>query len=255
MKNIKDLRELQNTVKDLILFDSAWNKRNKIKSAKKLPKEALERLKTYRELVKNSLNSLITNIYRDTNKILHKDWNSLLSKYIEKYPPSSPILNRVCEHFPQFLKEEKSIMKKHPFISELALYEWLEIEIYERNGETAKRRDGDRFTLNPIHEICKFEYPVSIIIEQIKDNQKLGKVKKENTNIIIYRDPKTLTVRFIELSLGSVAYLELLKSGFPSEIIPTLLAGYYNIDEANLKSFNSEINKLIKTLRKSRIIL
>ena len=247
-----NMKETQTIIKDLILFDSVWNKRNKTKQAKKLPTKALERLKIYRELVRNSLFSLISNFYPCTHKILNKHWKVLLSKYIEQYPPNSPILSKVGEHFPEFLKKEKSIIKKYPFISELALYEWLEVETYEQEDNEVKNK---QLVLNPIHTICRFEYQIPEIAEKIKDKKPLGKIKKEQTNVLIYRDPKDFSVRFIELSNGTVAYLELSKSGFPHEMIPMLLASHYNIQESDLGNFNVEIKKLVETLKKSRILI
>ena len=41
-----NLKKTQKIIKDLILFDSAWNKRGKVKD---LSKATLEEIKTYRE--------------------------------------------------------------------------------------------------------------------------------------------------------------------------------------------------------------
>lgn len=252
------LQETEKVIKDLILFDSAWNKRTKIQSAKKLPKEALKRIEVYRDLVKNSFTDLITKIYRNTHKLLHKNWKTLISKYIETYPPNSPILNKVAENFPLFLDRQKEIIKKYPFIHELALYEWLEVEVYERTGEPANRRFGEKnkgFVLNPIYEICKFKYPIPNITEKIEAGKTLGKVSKSPMNILIYRDPKTLNVRFNEISPGTLAYLELLLSGFSHEMVVIILAEHYKIKENDLDNFNKQINDMVKTLKERRILI
>ncbi|MBI3590969.1 MAG: putative DNA-binding domain-containing protein [Candidatus Melainabacteria bacterium] len=256
MKVKKNLKQTLKIVKDLILFDSAWNKRNKIKH---IDKKAISKLETYRNLVRTSLFDLINNIYPNTCKAIGKKLDNLLPKYIEKYPPSSPILIKAAEYFPQFLQTEKSIMKKYPFISELALYEWLEVDVYEREEDKEvgrhKNKGKNNLVLNPVHEMCTFQYAVPEICENIEDGRKLGKIKKSPTNVFIYRDPKNLSVRFMELSLGTLNFIELLKSGFPTDMVAMLLANHYNIDENNLQHFYSEINKLVKTLIKSRILI
>lgn len=256
--SISGLRKTQKVIKDLILFDSVWKKRNKIQLAKKLQKKTIKRIAVYRDLVKSSFSSLISNIYPHTKRFFNKKWNELLSKYIETYPPSSPILNKAAEHLPKYLSKRKDILKKYPFIGELAHYEWLEVEIYERDGETAKRRRGGKnkgLILNPIHEICKFEYPIPEIIERLVDKRKIGKITKQPTNVLIYRDPKTLQVRFIELSDGALTYLQLLEMGFHSGFIPKFLTEHYQIEGSSLKGFHSELNKLVKTLKDKRILI
>lgn len=252
--SLKTLEQIQKTVKDLILFDTVWNKRGKIK---KLPKEAINRIQIYRNLVKNSFTDLITNIYPNVYKLLKKDWDKLLSKYIETHPPSSPILNKIAEHFPQFLSKEKKNVKKYPFIYELALYEWQELEIYEKEDYIDKgKAERVELILNPIHVICKFEYPIHKIINEINTKKSaLKKITKKSTNILIYRDPKNLTVRFFELSQSSLAYIELLETGFSNELVISLLANAYQIKESQYKDFEKKAIVLIKTLKKSRILI
>ncbi len=252
MKN--NLQEIEKTIKDLILFDSAWNKRTKTR--KSLPKATLQRIKIYRDLVNNSFTGLITKIYRNTYKLLHKNWKTLISKYIEAYPPNSPILNKVAESFPLFLGKQKEIIKKYPFIYELALYEWLEVEIYEKendSGSTNGKQAG--FILNPVHKICKFKYPISDITEKIEAGKPLGKISKNPVNILIYRDPKTLNVRFNEISPGTLAYLELCLSGFSHEMVVMILIEHYKIKENDLDNFNNQINDMVKTLKERRVLI
>ena len=116
------LEETLRIVKDLLLFESAWSSKSKIK---KLNKHTQEKIKIYRRLVKNGLQEPLNNIYANTKTILKNKWSELLLKYIETFPPDSPILNRVAEHFPTFLSKQKNILKQYPFIAELARYEWL----------------------------------------------------------------------------------------------------------------------------------
>ena len=243
------LKRIQKIIKDLILFDSVWNKRSKVKGLSKL---TIERIKIYRELVKNSFYDISTNIYPFTYKLLSKSWDKLLSDYLEKYPPSSPILNKVIEHLPEYLSARKDILKKYPFISELAHYEWLEVEIYEREGSSGKSKI---LSLNPVHEICTFQYPIPEIVEMIENNQTLGKIYKQKTNVLVYRDPKDFSVRFFELSTSTLAFVELLKTGFSIDMVIYFLANAYQVDESGYKAFEKEAMKLVSLLKKSRILV
>ncbi len=247
-----NLKQTQKIIKDLILFDSAWKKRKQIKT---LSKNTIERIGLYRQLVHNSFLDVLTSIYPNTYELLKKDWNNLLHQYIEEYPPKSPILNKVVEHFPEFLQKQKNILKKYPFISELAKYEWIELEVYEKDTEVNLKFNNKILSLNPAHVICKFQYPISNIVELIKNKKFLSSIQKKETNMIIYRDPKDFSVRFFELSSSTLQYIELLDWGFPHNTAVEMLRDTYQIDEQYFKGFKKQANDLQKVLRKTGIIL
>ena len=244
-----NLKKTQKIIKDLILFDSIWKKRNEVKG---LSGATLEKIKIYRGLVRNSFFDMSTNIYPYTSKLLSKSWDVLLSDYIEKYPPGSPILNKVVEHIPQYLSARKDILKKYPFINELARYEWLEVEIYEREGNGKKSKI---LSLNPVHEVCTFQYAIPEIVEMIENKKPLEKIYKQRTNVLAYRDPKYFCVRFFELSTSSLAFIDLLKSGFPIDMVIYFLANAYQVDESGYKAFEKEAMKLVSVLKKNRILI
>lgn len=255
--DLTDTKRLQKGIKDLILFNSCWEKRNQIKTKLQIPQKIIERIKIYRELVRNSLKDVVSNIYPYTRKVLKNKWNKLLPAYLEAYPPTSPILNRVAEHFPTYLLKQKNILKRYPFISELALYEWLELEVYEKENINDKKKIKNGFCLNPAHTIPRFQYPVPQIIEIIKSKKltKLAEVTKQPTNVLIYRDPKTLTVRFFELSLATSTYLKLVEKGFEKSKALNLLVKQYKIDKNGLKPFVSKFDGMVKVLEKSKILV
>lgn len=253
----KNLNKTLKIVKDLILFDSVWHKRHSIKEARELPKKALDRIATYRDLVHNSFDSLMTNIYPNVYEYLRKDWKKTICDYIEKYPPNSPILNKVGLYFPEYLSKRKDLLKSSPFISELALYDWVELEIYDKeepavNGIKIKK---NLFRLNPVHMICRFEYPIPEIVQNIEEGFLLKRVNKQKTFVFIYRDPQTLGVRFMELSPGALIYIELLEKDFSNKDIVWALAKHYDVDYNNMKQFSKEIDSVIKTLKEKKVIL
>lgn len=254
--SVKSNKQIQSDIKDLILFPSSWKNKNKLK---RFSKNVLERVKVYRGLVWNSFSEVLTNIYPNTSKILGNEWKKLLENYIEAYPSSSPLLNKIGEKLPNYLSKQKKLLKNHPFISELAHYEWLEVEIYEAETRfISSQRTNERnnnLILNPIHEICNFQYPIPEIVDKIQNNQALGKIYKQKTSVLIYRDPKDFNVRFFELAPSSLALIELLKSGFSAEMGIWFLANAYKVDEKNYKSFEMEAKKLVKVLKKNRIII
>ena len=129
----------------------------------------------------------------------------------------------------------------------------------EARSKEAKRQRGKEakknLALNPVHEICAFQYAIPEILETIENNQPLGKIYKQTTNVLIYRDPKDFSVRFFELSTSSLAFIELLKSGFSIDMVIYFLANAYQVDEKNYKNFEKEAMKLVSLLKKSRILI
>lgn len=243
-----DLVKNQKDIKNLILFKTPW----KNKSTRKLfTSKVLKRIKLYKKLVLGSFDSVLKSIYPNCYKLLKGNWNNLVQKYIEKFPPNTPILNKVAARFPDFLKSEKKILKKYPFISELALYEWKEIEIYEKEDIKSNGK------LNPVHEICKFKYPIPSIIENIETKRQRSKEaeKESSTSVLIYRDPKTLEVRFFELTYGTLVYLELLRLGLTDKEAKEDLIKIFKIDKSKKQEFERSLLKLKTKLRNNRILL
>lgn len=248
--SIKELEKTERAVKNLILFDSAWKKRAQYKF---IPKHTIERIKIYRELVWNTLSDVVEGIYPYTNKLLLTHWNKLLKQYLEFSPPSSPILYMVGKDFPAFLNTKSTLKKKYPFLYELALYEWLELEILEKEISLEKRKTG--LNINPASIICNFEYNIPALIKSIEINKIPLKIKKEPTSIIIYRDPKTFSVRFFELSQAIRLFLELLKIDNDLELIIDTIIEHYKIEERKQKDFKKNLKEIINILKKNKIIL
>lgn len=244
-----NLKKIQETVKDLILFDSAWQDKKLVNS---LPEKVLKRITLYKELVRNSFNSTFENIYPNTFKLVKNNWNELYTEYIKQYPPDSPLLNRVVEHLSEFLTTKKNILKKYPFISELAKFEWAEVEIYEKEDYTNNKNKQE---LNPIHMILRFEYPIVEILKLIEKKKAIKTIEKKQVNILLYRDPKSLKVRMFELAPGTLAYIELLKRGLNHKEATELLMEFFKVKENEQALFKQNMNNLKKELKKNKIIL
>ncbi|GEM_PF-3268496 len=253
--SVKKLKEKEKIIKDLILFNSVWNKRNKIRAAKELPKEAIKRISVYRGLVKTSFTDVISRIYPLTKKLIGNKWKSLLSEYVQAHPPDSPLLHMVGEKLPEYLQKQKPIIKKYPFISELTRYEWVELEVSEMETNLNGKREKGVLHLNPASKICSFNYPIPLITEMLENNQSLKKIQKSSTNVILYRDTKDLTVRVFELSQSTLDFLDLCKEGYSYELSLFSLTFLYQIPEENQKEFKYQLDELIKNLKKNRILI
>jgi len=253
--SVKKLKEKEKIVKDLILFDSVWSKRNKIKAAKELPKEAIKRISVYRDLVKTSFADVLSKIYPHTKKVIGNKWKHLLSEYIQFYPPDSPLLHMVGEKLPKYLQKQKDIIKKYPFISEIAEYEWNELEIAEIEIKLDSKKEKGMLYLNHASKICSFNYQIPLFAELLEENKSLKNIQKSPTNVIFYRDPEDLSVRVFELSQSTLDFLNLCREGYSYELSLFTLVFLYQIPEENQKEFKSQLDMLVKNLKKNRILI
>lgn len=88
--------------------------------------EALERLNIYRNNVLGNFESILSNIFVVTKKILgEKNFDVLVQKYCQKFPSKSGDLNDFGTEFPKFLKSHEL-----PYLKDLAQLELLYHQAY-----------------------------------------------------------------------------------------------------------------------------
>lgn len=177
-------------------------------------------VRLYASLIRHGQQDLMNSIYPGCAKVLGKHWYELVSEYFESFPPDHFNLNAGAGNFSRFLKERcDAFVKRHPFLSELADYEWIELEILEHPGEPVPGEDvgldePTRFTtfgprLNPVIIVRHYVYPITKIVDWLKAGVKLPRrVGKQAAHMVIYRDPDNLDARFLEFGELAVAIVE-----------------------------------------------
>jgi hypothetical protein len=153
----------------------------------------------------------LDSIYPHCAKILAKKWTKTVDEYLIVFPPNHYHLNSIAKRFPEFLaKNNESYIARHPFIVDLADYEWTELEVLEKPVRIIQQTwlplnsPGD-FTnlkpiLNPTLVLRQYNYPIVRIVTQLESHSKLPKsIKAKSTNVSIYRDPISAKCKFIEL--------------------------------------------------------
>jgi hypothetical protein len=74
----------------------------------------------------------MSSIYPLCKKVLGKHFSALVHEYMETMPPDHFNLNQAARKFPQFLANHaEAHLKRHPFLAELADYEWIELAVME----------------------------------------------------------------------------------------------------------------------------
>ena len=174
----------------------------------------------YASLIRNGQNDLMESVYPICSHLIGKGFESVVASYYEISPPAHFNFNRGAERFSLYLKDHGDrYTKKYPFLSELADYEWLELEVMEHPGDCRIEEDVsldnpdvfEKFApiVNPALVVRKYQYPIAKIVEWVRDGVKLPRrVKKDPSIQAVFRSPTTNDVKFLELEELACKVLE-----------------------------------------------
>jgi hypothetical protein len=232
------------------------------------------RLALYQELMFNTLLEALQSVYPYTYQVLSQgsddvaEWSVLAEAYRRAYPNQSHKLTGALEHFPRFLSEQSGLMEAYPFLSELAQYEWLEMQVLnapdiELNEDAGQFLAGELPDLsqwsacapvwNAAHVLHRFDFPIPEVLDCLHaqtdcehaDNtdaehaiMALSQIQPNETDILIYRDPDTLQARFFRLN-GMTSLLVQLSSAQPGVCYAEILRQLQELVPA-LQSFSPE---------------
>lgn len=182
-------------------------------------------VRLYASLIKTGRHDLMRSVYPGCQKVLSRRWVRLVDLFFETCPPDHYNLNRAAAEFADFLKNHTpELVTRHPFLPELADYEWIELAILEHDG-IAKRGveiafdNPDVFQnygpiLNPVLVVRHYQYPIAKLVDWLRDDVRLPRrVKKDPAHLAIYRDPEELNARFLELGDLAARIVEKLGQG------------------------------------------
>lgn len=173
----------------------------------------------YARLINIGHVDVMSSIYPYCSRVLGRQWETVVRDYIKLYPPQHYRLNKTASRFPEYVAGVPSLIKKFPFLSELADYEWVEMDLLEdrRKIERTSRIElaqPDDFVksspiMNPVHVLRSYTYPVAHIAELVDADQGFRKkFKPEESYSLIYRHPESHRCRFLELDEKTFKILE-----------------------------------------------
>lgn len=170
------------------------------------------RLKIYRDLVFNNINSLISGSF-PVLKTIYPDqkWLSLIRAFVRDHISHTPHFPKMPQEFLTFLKEvEQQGTLEFPFTWELAHYEWLElaIDLDTRNIIHKPAANAELFleqcpVINPISTTVGFNWPV----HEIGPDHLPEELPEQPTYIVVYRNAG-LKTGFMELNPLAAMLLE-----------------------------------------------
>ncbi len=162
------------------------------------------RVHYYRKLVHNVLNDSLQSAFPITYDLLEEDeWYDLVEKFFRYHDCQSNEIWKMPYEFYQFtISNENNLIMKYPHLNDLLLLEWTEIEVYMMENKPPHKFNiegdllNDVLVLNPEFNIIKLKYPV-----HIKGSREINKDDLGNYFVLIYREPKTFRVQFVNLSV------------------------------------------------------
>ena len=171
-----------------------------------------DRVPHYRRLVFNIIEDNLQTAYPLTHDLLsQEEWEEVVTEFFSNHPCQSPQIWSMPNEFYQYLREvNHPLLEKHPFLGELLLFEWKEIELYmseDKKIEYAVHGDltKDKLVLNPEFQLIHLSWPVHLMnANEIKPEV------KGSYFLMLNRDPESGKIIFTNLSHAFVRMIEYL---------------------------------------------
>ena len=170
------------------------------------------RLKVYRELVYNNIEGFIANSFPVLRKIIDDEyWHKMMRDYVAHHQAHTPLFPKMPQEFLQYLEHErKESVDDHPFMLELAHYEWVETSLSLDSRDISfdeVEKDGDLLesipVVSPLVMPLAYQWPVHKVSPEFLPDT----MPEQATYLLVYRD-RNDDVGFIELNPVSAKLIE-----------------------------------------------
>lgn len=234
------------------------------KDRKFLGHYAFERFEVYRRHVAFGLLSEVALDFPVIRSLVSDDeWNEFLNDFTAKRLRRSPIAHDVSEEFAVYLQKKYHgpLLKKYPYLPELAHYEFLELKLlFDRNRplpkDVEKRFPQDLQNwapvLNPNRALRTYRWPVHYVSA---DYCSPRQVRPGRYSLLVYRDPESLAVRFVEPNALTADLIRSMATGRSS--LARILGGlvHRHRPDGDPEIFVREALAAVRTLYDKSIIL
>jgi hypothetical protein len=215
------------------------------------------RLHHYRRLVSNVVSGTIAQAYPITRKVLsEEEWNYMFDSFFIEHDAQTPILWKLPYEF--YLYASEKSYDEHfnkPWLIELLWFEWLEIEVHmmaDENYESVQKKGEimtDQIIINRDSRLIQLEYPVHLYPVHEAAH------KKGNYYVFIYREIKSGTVRFLNLSVLNAWLLDRLINASRAPVVglmPEISSMLGLNEEANI---HLQLKKFLEEMLEKDVIL
>ncbi len=172
------------------------------------------RMAIYRELIYNNVESFLSGNFPVIRRITPDDrWQAMVRDFFITHRCHTPYFTRIAPEFIAWLETERAGQDgDHPFLAELARYEWLELELSldEREADAVSVNAGGDLleghpVLSPLARLLTCRWPV----QRIGPDHLPDAAPEQPTHLLVWRD-RGDQVHFMELAPASHRALALL---------------------------------------------
>lgn len=167
-----------------------------------IPGTKEEGIMRYRTMIYTIVNESLSTSYPLTRQLLTaQEWDDTVHRYFSTHACTSPYLWRMPLEFYEYIQEEQSaLLIKYPCLSDLLLFEWVEIEVFMMEDEEVLHKtegavETDALVLNPACAVQYFKYPV-----YAKPAAEITPADAAHYFMLTHRNPETGNVAFLEIA-------------------------------------------------------
>jgi len=214
-----------------------------------------KRLHHYRRLVFNVVKNTLSQAYPISEKVLGNEvWHNLADTFFRYHNCQAPQLWKLPFEFYEYISKNNFAQKlKLPWLNDLLFFEWIEIEMHtmpdEKQDDFTEKGNlfKDLLIVNKEYRLINLKYPVHIL-----PVNEAGR-KKGEYYVLVFREPGTGRVKFINLSvLNAIIFESLANKTFIEKIISDIKASFHMQDETRIKN---HISGFINDLMAQKAIL
>jgi uncharacterized protein len=180
-----------------------------------IPGVRAQHVTQYRRLVYAIIDDILQAAFPITVDLLGTDeWETLVEAFLSDHPCQSPQVWKMPGEFYDFLSQRDDPLDgKYPFLLELIYFEWLEVDLFMMEdippatvvtGDVTK----EALVINPEHLLKHFHYPIHL--------KKAPEITHEDFGdyyLVLFRQPDTGQIQYMDLSPALVYLIELLSNG------------------------------------------
>lgn len=163
----------------------------------------------YRRLVYNVVDDMLQSAYPLTKGLLtDNEWNELVQEFFSGHACQSPQVWNMPKELYEYVRQQEAhpLLSKYPFLPDLLRLEWLEIALFMMEDKpVVYNSSGELLVLNPEHELVHFQYPV-----HLKEARQITETDKGDYFLVMFREPESGDVQFMQLSPALARMIELL---------------------------------------------
>lgn len=225
------------------------------------PPEGLEdrRLNIYRRLFFKNISSFINRGFPVLRRLYQtSDWQDLIRSFYAHHQCQSPYFAKIAKEFVRYLDSEHKMRPcDPPYLSELAHYEYIELELSIATvsiDDSMINPDGDLLkghpALSPLLQWHGYHWKV----QQISPDYQPTKPETEINWIAVWRDFKN-KVRFLCVTRGTVMLFDYLLKNPKTNGHDAILAVAQQHGHSNTEIALNNGRLLLETLRQKNIVL